>query len=127
MEWDVERFRDDGTRVCSMADALLLVGDRWSFHVIREIASGSRRFDAIQRHTGAPREMLTSRLRKLETAGVITRERYNERPPRYEYALTSAGEDLIPVMAALYAWGEKYATPTLNKSKLSTDEPPMSS
>lgn len=115
MEWDLERFRDDGTRVCSMADALLLVGDRWSLHVIREIGSGSRRFEAIQRHTGAPQEMLTSRLRKLESAGVITRDRYNDRPPRYEYALTAAGQDLIPVMAALYAWGAKYATPALDR------------
>ena len=109
----MERLREDGTRVCSMADALQLVGDRWSLHVVREIGSGVRRFDAIQQRTGAPREMLTSRLRKLESTGVITRAPYSQRPVRYEYALTVAGEELIPVMAALYAWGEKHATPKL--------------
>ncbi len=111
MDWDTERFREDGTRLCSMADALLVVGDRWSLHVVREIGSGVRRFDEIQRRTGAPREMLTSRLRKLESSGVITRTPYSQRPLRHEYVLTAAGEDLIPVMAALYAWGAKHATP----------------
>lgn len=111
MAWTSERLREDGTRVCSMADALVLVGDRWSFHVVREIGMGVRRFDAIQRRTGAPREMLTSRLRKLERAGVITRVPYSERPVRFDYALTTSGEELLPVMAALYDWGERHATP----------------
>lgn len=113
MGWDAERFREDGTRVCSMADALLLVGDRWSLHVVREVGSGVRRFDAIRERTGAPREMLTARLRKLESAGIITRTPYCRRPLRFEYSLTAAGAELIPVMAALYAWGEKHATPKL--------------
>lgn len=111
MAWDVERLHEDGTRVCSMSDALAVVGDRWSFHVVRELAVGVRRFDVIQRRTGAPREMLTSRLRKLESTGVITRTPYSERPLRFDYALTTAGEELLPVMAALYAWGERHATP----------------
>lgn len=101
-------FRDDGTRVCSMADALQVVGDRWSLHVVREIGAGVRRFDAIQRHTGAPREMLSARLRKLEQAGVIARTPYSERPRRFEYQLTPAGEDLVPVMTALFDWGERH-------------------
>lgn len=108
--WD-QGFDKDGTRVCSMADALAVVGDRWSLHVVREIALGVRRFDAIQRRTGAPREMLTARLRKLEAAGVLTRSRYSERPPRHEYALTTSGELLLPAMAALYAWGAAHAAP----------------
>lgn len=117
MDWYPERFDEDGVRVCSMADALQLVGDRWSLHVVREIGSGVRRFEAIQRHTGAPREMLTARLRKLERTGVITRTAYSQRPPRFEYELTPAGEELIPVMAALFAWGRKYATPRLREAE----------
>jgi DNA-binding HxlR family transcriptional regulator len=96
-----------------MADALALVGDRWTLHVVREVGMGVRRFDAIQRRTGAPREMLASRLRKLESTGVITRTPYCDRPPRFEYALTTVGEELIPVMAALFSWGERHATPRL--------------
>lgn len=111
MAWDVEHLHEDGTRICSMADALALVGDRWSLHVVREIGAGVRRFEGIQRRTGAPRQMLTSRLRKLESVGVITRDLYNQRPPRFEYALTASGEELLPVMAGLYAWGQKHASP----------------
>jgi len=93
----------------SIADALELIGDRWSLLVVREIGFGVRRFTDIQRTTGAPREMLTARLRKLEDVGVTTRQRYSDHPPRYEYTLTEAGRALVPVLRSLRRWGEKYA------------------
>ncbi len=102
-------FRADGTRICSMAAALSLVGDRWSLQILREIGMGVTRFDEIQRHTGAPRQMLTARLRKLEEVGIIVRESYSDRPPRFDYHLSTAGHDLIPVMAGLRQWGEVHA------------------
>ena len=61
MSTEIELLREDGTRVCSMADALGVVGDRWSFQVVREIAMGNRRFDAIQRYTGAPSDRCSRR------------------------------------------------------------------
>jgi DNA-binding HxlR family transcriptional regulator len=106
---DLELTNPDGTRVCAIADALELIGDRWSLLVVREIGIGVRRFNDIQRNTGAPREMLTARLRKLEEVGVIRRERYHERPPRYEYALTEAGKALKPILRGLRRWGETFA------------------
>jgi DNA-binding HxlR family transcriptional regulator len=106
---DSELVRPDGTRECPIADAMELIGDRWSLLVIREIGLGVRRFTAIQRNTGAPREMLTARLRKLEDSGVITRQQYSEHPPRYDYMLTEAGQALVPVLRSLRRWGEKYA------------------
>jgi DNA-binding HxlR family transcriptional regulator len=102
-------MRADGTRECPIADALELVGDRWSLLVIREIGFGVRRFTDIQRHTGAPREMLTARLRKLEQAGLIARQPYSEHPPRYDYVLTGPGEELLDVLRSLRRWGERYA------------------
>lgn len=124
MAWDQECLHEDGTRVCSMADALALIGDRWALHVVREIAMGVRRFNTIKRRTGAPREMLTARLRKLEAVGVITRRRYSDKPPRFEYALTASGTELIPVMTALYAWGERHATPARLTSVSDRPQPP---
>jgi DNA-binding HxlR family transcriptional regulator len=106
---DSELMRPDGTRECPIADAVELIGDRWSLLVIREIGFGVRRFSEIQRTTGAPREMLTARLRKLEDSGVITRQPYSEHPPRYDYTLTEAGQALVPVLRSLRQWGEKYA------------------
>jgi DNA-binding HxlR family transcriptional regulator len=98
-------------RVCGIADALELIGERWSLLVLRELALGVTRFNDIRQNTGAPRETLTARLRTLEDAGVITRRQYSAHPPRDEYLLTEAGRALVPVLRSLRKWGEQYATP----------------
>lgn len=96
-------------RVCAIADALDIVGDRWSLVVLRELAFGITKFNDIQVNTGAPRETLSARLRKLEERGVLTKHRYSQRPPRDEYLLTAAGQELAPVMNELRKWGERNA------------------
>jgi DNA-binding HxlR family transcriptional regulator len=98
-------------RVCPIADALDLVGERWSLLVLRELSFGVHRFNDIQINTGIPRETLSLRLRTLEDAGIIGRHQYSVHPPRDEYVLTPAGEDLAPVLRALRQWGERYVTP----------------
>lgn len=98
-----------GPRDCGIADALDLVGDRWSLLVLRELRLGVHRFNDIRVNTGAPRETLTARLRKLEEGGVIRRRRYSEHPPRDEYVLAEAGEAVAPILKALRLWGERYA------------------
>ncbi len=95
-------------RVCSIADALEVVGERWSLLIVRELGFDVRRFKDIQINTGAPRETLALRLRKLEGAGIIERRRYSDRPPRDEYLLTDAGRALL---GALREWGERHITP----------------
>lgn len=74
------------------------------------------RFNDIQTNTGAPRETLALRLRKLEDAGLIERRQYSEHPPRDEYLLTAAGKEIAPVLTALRQWGERHATPQLRIS-----------
>jgi DNA-binding HxlR family transcriptional regulator len=96
-------------RPCSVAAALNLVGERWALLAVREIIFGNKRFDAMVRNTGAPRDRLAARLRALEAHGIITRHQYSEHPPRYEYHLTQAGRELFPVMLALREWGDKWA------------------
>jgi DNA-binding HxlR family transcriptional regulator len=68
-----------------------------------------RRFSDIRRNTGAPRETLSARLRKLEDAGLIARRRYSEHPPRDEYVPTAAGSAITPVLQSLRRWGEEFA------------------
>jgi DNA-binding HxlR family transcriptional regulator len=99
----------DGPRVCGIADALGVVGDRWALLVLREISFGVYRFNDIRTNTGAPRDSLATRLRELEDSGLITRRRYSDHPPRDEYHLTAAGRALAPVLRALRKWGETYA------------------
>jgi DNA-binding HxlR family transcriptional regulator len=95
-------------RECSVAAALDVVGEKWSLLVVRELLMGSRRFNDIAANTGAPRDILTARLRRLEDLGVIERRLYSERPARYIYVLTDAGKDLRPVMFALKHWGDTH-------------------
>lgn len=97
-------------RVCSIADALQIVGERWSLLVLRELNLGVRRFGDILVNTGAPRETLSTRLRALEEAGLIERRRYSDHPPRDEYFLTDAGKDIDPILAALQNWGQLHAS-----------------
>ena len=96
-------------RPCSVAAALEILGERWSLLAVREIGYGVHRFSRIAAYTGASRDLLADRLRKLEAAGIVERRQYSEHPPRHEYHLTQAGRELFPVMLALREWGDKWA------------------
>ena len=94
-----------------MADALAVVGDRYSLLVVREIGYGYRRFQDMAGFTGAPRDVLSSRLRRLEEIGILERRQYSEHPPRHEYHLTDAGRELRPIVLALKEWGDRRCEP----------------
>ncbi len=93
---------------CSIARALEIVGDRWTILILRDAFRGLRRFDELQRDLEIPRAVLSDRLRKLVEAGVLSRRRYQERPDRYEYRLTSMGRQLSPILVALMQWGDRW-------------------
>jgi DNA-binding HxlR family transcriptional regulator len=96
-------------RPCPVAASLELVGERWSLLIVRELALGNGRFAGIVTGTGAPRDRVAARLKALEEAGVIQRTAYQHGPPRFDYTLTDAGWDLLPVINALLEWGAKHA------------------
>ena len=98
-----------GVRPCSIAAALEILGERWALLAVRELDSGVHTFARMAAYTGASRDMLADRLRKLEGAGIVERRLYSEHPPRYEYHLTQAGQELFRVMLALREWGDKWA------------------
>ncbi len=95
-------------RPCSVARTLEVVGAKWTLLVVRELLLGNHRFDAIVRYTGAPRDILTTRLRSLETEGFVTRVQYEERPPRFEYHLTDLGRSLGPIVATMREFGDRH-------------------
>ena len=95
-------------RTRTIASSLAVIGEKWSILVIRELSLGVHRFDAIQRNTGAPRDILTSRLRRLEAEGVVEKRLYQEHPPRHEYRLTQSGNELRPILLALAQWGDRW-------------------
>ncbi|ANY22179.1 putative HxlR family transcriptional regulator [Gordonia terrae NBRC 100016] len=95
-------------RECSVARTLDLIGAKWTLLAVREMLLGSHRFDEIARRTGAPRDILTARLRRLETQGLVHRVQYENRPPRFEYHLTDLGEALAPVIATMREFGDRH-------------------
>jgi DNA-binding HxlR family transcriptional regulator len=102
---------DYSAQNCSIARTLELVGERWTFLVLRDVFLGVRRFDAMQRDLGVARNVLAARLDRLVGEGILMKAPYSERPPRYEYRLTEKGVDLWPVVVELLRWGDRYAAP----------------
>ena len=95
---------------CSLARSLDIVGDWWSPLIIRDVWLGLRRFDQLVEDLGISRNLLTDRLDHLVGHGIVARTPYQERPRRYEYTLTPAGLQLVPVLQALTAWGDQWAS-----------------
>ncbi|MFC3380690.1 winged helix-turn-helix transcriptional regulator [Couchioplanes azureus] len=93
---------------CGIAQALGVLSDWWTFLIVRDIAGGVTRFDALQRELGMSRRALTERLGGLVEHGVLRRVPYCEHPPRYDYLLTAKGEGLLPVLIALQDWGTRH-------------------
>ncbi len=102
---------DYDSQTCSIAGALEVVGERWSLLIVRDVMLGLRRFDEIQADLGIARNVLQTRLTRLQEQGVLERTPYQEHPPRHEYRLTAKGLDLWPTVYALMRWGDRYAAP----------------
>ena len=93
---------------CMIARSLALVGDAWSMLIMRDAHAGLTRFDEFRKSLGIAPTMLTARLAALTEDGLLVKRRYSERPPRDEYVLTAAGQDFLPVLFAIGAWGRKH-------------------
>jgi DNA-binding HxlR family transcriptional regulator len=100
---------------CSVARTLERIGERWTSLILRDAFYGLRRFDDFQASLGVARNILANRLRKLVDAEIMRKVEYQQRPVRYEYRLTEKGRDLLPVITALMAWGDKWES----------DDPPV--
>lgn len=95
---------------CAIAQALGVVGDWWTLLVVRDIAGGITRFDALQRELDVSRKTLTERLKSLVANGVVEKVHYSAHPPRYEYHLTDKGRGLLPVLIGLQDWGTRFVS-----------------
>jgi DNA-binding HxlR family transcriptional regulator len=103
---------------CPVAQALDLIGERWTLLVVRELLCGNYRFNELLH--GVPlmsRSLLSQRLKTLETAGLVTR---HERATGngVEYRLTPAGRELEPVVTGLGTWGTRWVRHKLVAEKL---------
>ena len=93
---------------CPTRTVLDTIADRWATLIIDLLATGPRRFGALQRAIGGiSQKMLTQTLRTLERDGLVRRTVYPTTPPSVEYALTPLGETLTGPIAALREWAER--------------------
>ncbi|WP_084536924.1 winged helix-turn-helix transcriptional regulator [Azospirillum halopraeferens] len=96
---------------CPVARSLERVGEWWSILILRDALRGLSRFDEFRESLGIAPNMLSRRLASLVENGLLERRRYSVRPPRYAYVPTAAGRDFLPVIAALFAWGNRHCAP----------------
>jgi DNA-binding HxlR family transcriptional regulator len=103
--------RDYDTENCTIGAALAIVGEKWTFLVLREAFNGVRRFDDMRRRTSAPRQVLSDRLAGLVEQGLMRKVPYQEpgQRTRTEYRLTEKGLALFPLIVALLEWGNTFA------------------
>ncbi|WP_280182051.1 winged helix-turn-helix transcriptional regulator [Nocardia farcinica] len=95
---------------CSIARAAEIIGDRWTLMIVRSMFAfkGLHRFEELRAELGVARNILSDRLGLLIEHGIVEQRPYSDRPPRYEYHLTAAGKDLLPVILALLRWGDTH-------------------
>lgn len=98
----------DNPQQCGLPVALEVMGERWSFMILRAAFNGIIHFEEFLSALGIARNILSNRLVKLVEHGIMRREHCPEDRRKVEYRLTDKGVDLLPAMLALRQWGEKH-------------------
>lgn len=94
---------------CPVEMTLQLIGDKWKVLIIRELLTGTKRFNELMRSVGGiTQKVLTSNLRSMESSGLVNRKVYPVVPPKVEYSLTETGFSLKPVLDSMVSWGTVY-------------------
>ena len=94
---------------CPVATTVDLIGNKWKLLIMRELLTGTKRFNEIHRLVGGiSQKVLTENLRKMESDGIVKRDVFPEVPPRVEYSLTDIGDSLRPVINSMSDWGTDY-------------------
>jgi DNA-binding HxlR family transcriptional regulator len=106
---------------CPVARTLDLIGDRWSLLIVRDMLSGSCKFQQfLASPENIPTNVLSSRLKLLESSGLIRAALYQRHPPRFAYTLTDKGKKLASVIRAIADWGESSIANSRAKRRTST-------
>jgi DNA-binding HxlR family transcriptional regulator len=95
---------------CGISAALEVVGERWSFLILRGAFNGLRHFEELQSTLGIARNILSNRLGRLVEHGILKRDPDPSDRRRVAYRLTEKGRDLLPVLLSLRQWGERWVS-----------------
>ena len=95
--------------LCPIARTAQVICGKWTILIIRDLASGVKRFNQLERSLhGISPKTLSERLRTLEEEGVVLRQTFAEVPPRVEYSLTEKGRDLVSVIESMRTYGSRW-------------------
>jgi len=114
---------------CSIARSLGVLGERWTFLILREAFLGATRFAEFRDRLGVAPDVLSERLATLVEYGVMAREPYREPGARSRsaYRLTPAGRELQVILGALQQWGDEHLPrpegPSMLRRVRGTDRP----
>jgi DNA-binding HxlR family transcriptional regulator len=103
---------------CGIAAALEVVGERWSFLILRGAFNGLHHFEEYQSTLGIARNILSNRLARLVEHNILERRPDREDRRKVAYRLTEKGRALLPVLIALRQWGEQWVHGTLSNPVL---------
>lgn len=96
-------------RAGCIAGAMEIIGSKWTALILRDLTTGPKRFTELEKSVnGINPRTLSQRLEDLVGHEIIVKESFAEVPPRCEYSLTKKGQDLVPVLEQMAAWGDKY-------------------
>jgi len=107
---------------CGLPQALEVMGERWSFMILRASFNGLKHFEEFLSELGIARNILSNRLAKLVEHGILKREPCEDDRRKVEYRLTEKGFDLLPAMIALRQWGQKYGSEFVAEDPVLVDE-----
>ena len=95
--------------ICPVARTAKIISGKWTLLIIRDLASGVKRFNELERSLeGISPKTLSERLRHLEEEGIVRRETFAEVPPRVEYSLSERGHDLTNVIECMRCYGNQW-------------------
>ncbi|MBX7539711.1 winged helix-turn-helix transcriptional regulator [Qipengyuania sphaerica] len=103
---------------CGLPQALEVMGERWSFMILRASFNGLHHFEEFLSELGIARNILSNRLAKLVEHGILKRDPCPDDRRKIEYRLTEKGFDLLPAMVALRQWGQKYGAEVIENPVL---------
>lgn len=95
---------------CGISAALSVVGERWSFLILRGAFNGLHHFEEFQSTLGIARNILSNRLARLVDHDILRREPDPSDRRKIEYRLTDKGRALLPVLIAMRQWGERWVS-----------------
>ena len=119
--WLVETLKESECRsACPVANALDVIGDRWTLLVIRDLMLMNQHeyHEFLSGPEGIASNILSDRLKRLVCTGLIDSLPHPDHKSKKLYYLTQKGKDLLPLMVEMILWGGAYrASPDMPKER----------